>query len=53
MGVIMGSFNLNMSPKMPRGVLGCVWSCYVTDGHAHDLVTQELKGALLVPGPVF
>ena len=42
MGVIIYSFNLNISPKMLYGVL--VQYCYVTELHAYDFVIK--KGAI-------
>ena len=52
MGVITGSFNLNISPKMPYGVLEC--DIVVTELHACDFVIKDcvIKGVLLVPDPV-
>ena len=39
MGVIIYSFNLNISPKMSYGVLE--WYCYVTELHAYDFVLKD------------
>ena len=38
MGVIIYSFNLNVSPKMSYGVLEC---CYVSELHAYDFVIKR------------
>ena len=52
MGVIIYSFNLNISPKMSYGVLEC--DIVVTELHAYDFVIRVCneKGALFVPDPV-
>ena len=39
MGVIIYSFNLNISPKMSYGVLEC--DIVVTELHAHDFVIKD------------
>ena len=39
MGVIIYSFNLNMSPKMPYGVLEC--DIVLTELHAYDFVIKD------------
>ena len=39
MGVTIYSFNLNISPKMSYGVLGC--DSYVTELHAYDFIKKE------------
>ena len=31
--------NLNISPKMPQGVLEC--DCYITELHAYDFVIKD------------
>ena len=48
MGVIMQSFNLNISPKMSYGVLE--YDSVITELHACDFVIK--KGAF-VPDPVY
>ena len=49
MGVVIYSFNLNISPKMSYGVLEC--DIAVTELHTYDSVIK--KGALFVPGSVY
>ena len=39
MGVIIYTFNLNISPKMSYGVLE--YDSYVTELHAHDFVIKK------------
>ena len=39
MGVIIDSFNLNISPKMPYSVLEC--DIVVTELHAYDFLIQD------------
>ena len=39
MGVIVYSFNLNISPTMSYGVLEC--DSYVTELHAYDFVIKK------------
>ena len=39
MGVIIYSFNLKISPKMPYGVLEC--DIVVTELHAYDFVIKK------------
>ena len=39
MGVIIYSFNLNMSPKMSDSMLE--YDCYVTELHAYDFVIKD------------
>ena len=53
MGVIIYSFNLNISPKMSYGVLEC--DIVVTELHAYDFVIRVCneKGALFVQEPVY
>ena len=47
MGVIMYSFNLNVSPKMSHGVLEC--DIVVTELHAYDFV---IKGLVIKRGVI-
>ena len=53
MGVIIYSFNLNISPKMSYGVLEC--DIIVTQLPAYDFVIKDFcnkKGALFALDPV-
>ena len=50
MGVIIYSFNLNISPKMLYGVL----ECGIVTLQSYMLVIFVIKkGTLFVPGPVY
>ena len=51
MGVIIYSFNLNVSPKMSYGVLEC--DIFVRELHVYDFVIKdcEIKRALFVLPP--
>ena len=49
MGVIICSFNLNISPKIS---LVCLSVCYVTESHAYDFVIKDFmikEGRYLCP----
>ena len=51
MGVIIYSFNLNISPKMSYGVLE--WYCYVIELHTYDFLTKGfiIKRGVICAGP--
>ena len=53
MGVIIYSFNLNISPKMAYGVLEC--DIVMLQNYMLDFVIKDfiIKGVLFVPDPVY
>ena len=55
MGVIIYSFNLNISPKMSYGVLEC-YIVYVTELHTYDFAIKDFvikQKVLFVLDPVY